>query len=370
MTSPQQTSTSANEYPYTFDINQWTAQVHAPQPRHASAAPLRAVPPPLSSHFQATFARQMEANPPNLRDDPNEIQIPIRPFQNPPIYLSPTIEEIESLTLNSGPLQDMGDYLVDDIHAITLWEHLQQNLFHARQMEGIARNLREQATIEWERFRTKKFDMRIMGIVEREREVMRRFDEEGSGHGQPRLVVERPSPPLAVVLPGYRRTPTPLPVAGPSDTDDHNPRTPSNHLRQEPFRIPSSSKKVTATKLLPATTQPPNHGYRLQRKNENNGDVDESRKLSTEPETERFERWGEAGDSLNESGRFNLEREVMLRSTNFIFLYELFSRLVHSIAVYSFHYPEHCRTTAPLCIPITQNTAFSYLWLYGQLRTA
>jgi hypothetical protein len=64
--------------------------------------------------------------------DPNEIPIPIRPFQNPPIYLSPTIEEIESLTLNSGPLQDMGDYLIDDIHAITLWEHLQQNLFNAR----------------------------------------------------------------------------------------------------------------------------------------------------------------------------------------------------------------------------------------------
>jgi hypothetical protein len=178
MTFPQRTSTPANEYPYTSDINQWTAQVHAPQPRHASAAPLRAVQPPPSSHFQAVFARQMEANPPSLRIDPNEIPIPICPFQNPPIYLSPTIEEIESLTLNSGPLQDMGDYLIDDIHAITLWEHLQQNLFHARQMEGIARNLREQAAIEWERFRTKKFNMRIMGIVEREREVMRRLDEE------------------------------------------------------------------------------------------------------------------------------------------------------------------------------------------------
>jgi hypothetical protein len=216
MTSPQQTSTPANEYPYTFDINQWTAQVHAPRPRHASAAPSPAVPPPLSSHFQAAFARQMEANPPNLCTDPNEIPIPIRPFQIPPVHLSPTIEEIESLTLDSGPLQDMGDYLVDDLHAITLWEHLQQNLFHARQMEGIARNLREQAAIEWERFRTKKYDMKIMGVVERERAVMRRFDEEGSGYSQPRLVVERPSPPLVMVLPGYQRTPTPLPVAGPS----------------------------------------------------------------------------------------------------------------------------------------------------------
>jgi hypothetical protein len=52
------------------------------------------------------------------------------------------------------------------------------------------------------------------------------------------------------------------------------------------------------------------------------------------------------------------------------FLYGLLSRLAHSIAVYPFHYPEHCRTTASLCIPITQNTAFSYPWLYGQLRTA
>jgi hypothetical protein len=118
----------------------------------------------------------MEANPSSPRIDPNEIRIPYRSFQNPPVYLSPTIEEIESLTLDSGPLQDMGDYLVDDVYAIMLWEHLQQNLFNARQMEGIARNLREQAAIEWERFRTKKFDMRIMGVVERERAVMRRFD--------------------------------------------------------------------------------------------------------------------------------------------------------------------------------------------------
>jgi hypothetical protein len=217
MTSPQQTLIPSDEYPYTFDIGQWAAQVHSPQPRHAFAAPLPAAPPPLSSHFQATFARQMEANPPDLGPDPNEIPIPIRPFQNPPIYLSPTIEEIELLTLNSGPMQDMGDYLIDDLHAITLWEHLQQNLFHARQMEGIARNLREQAAIEWERFRTKKYDMRIMGIVERERAVMKRFEEEGSGLHLPRLVVENTTPPLPMVLPGYRRTPTPPPVAGPSN---------------------------------------------------------------------------------------------------------------------------------------------------------
>jgi hypothetical protein len=232
MTSPQQTSTPTDEYPYTFDINQWTAQVHAPQPRHASAAPLPAVPPPLSSHFQATFARQMEANPPNLCIDPNEIQIPIRPFQNPPIYLSPTIEEIESLTLDSGPLQDMGDYLVVDIHAITLWEHLQQNLFNARQMEGIARNLREQAAIEWERFRTKKYDMRIMGIVEREREVMRRFDEEGSRHGRPRLVVERAESPTSN---GTPRIPTHA---------DSNPC-------HRPFRI-----RTTTIPVLPRTIPP------------------------------------------------------------------------------------------------------------------
>ena len=242
MTSPQQTLIPVDEYPYTFDISQWAAQVHSPQPRHAFVAPSPAVLPPPSSHFQATFARQMEANPPNLGPDPNEIPIPIQPLQNPPIYLSPTIEEIEHLTLDSGPLQDMGDYLTDDLHAITLWEHLQQNLFHARQMEGIARNLREQAAIEWERFRTKKYDMRIMGIVERERAVSRRFEEEGSGWNLPRLVVERTSPPLQMVLPGYRRTPTPPPVAGPSNfrrpfspypVEESSPGTSSNPITIE-----------------------------------------------------------------------------------------------------------------------------------------
>jgi hypothetical protein len=275
MTSPQRTLIPTDEKLYTFDINQWAAQVHSPQPRHAFVAPSPAVPPPLSSHFQATFARQMEANPPNLGPDPNEIPIPIRPFQNPPIYLSPTIEEIELLTLNSGPMQDMGDYLVDDLHAITLWEHLQQNLFNARQMEGIARNLREQAMIEWERFRTKKYDMRIMGIVERERAVMRRFEEEGSGLNRPRLVVENTTPPFADDTPwistnanstARRRTfkfsTTILPVLRRRIT-----------LR-EVLRTPSSSKKTAMNRHL-VTRRRPNRENRLLKKNGNSDDDDE-----------------------------------------------------------------------------------------------
>jgi len=50
----------------------------------------------------------------------------------------------------------------------------------------------------------------MMGVIEREREVKKRFEEEGSL--PPPIVVRNPTPPLAMVLPGYQQTPSPVPI--------------------------------------------------------------------------------------------------------------------------------------------------------------
>jgi len=114
-----------------------------------SPSPLR-VPSPLSSHFQATFAQQMEAQTAEIQSDPYDIAIPPRTLSNPPQYSSPTIEELELLTLDSGPRCDMGDCVVDDMLACTMWDLLQSNLYNAQTLEAIARGHRRRAAIEWE----------------------------------------------------------------------------------------------------------------------------------------------------------------------------------------------------------------------------
>jgi len=122
------------------------------------------LPSPPSLQFQATFAWQIEAAKPQLFPDLNEIAMPARSLSTAPSYLSPTIKEIESLTLDSGPRHDMGDHIMNDVYACSLWDHVQQNLYMAWQLEAMAREHRQQATIEWERFRTQKFNRRIMGV--------------------------------------------------------------------------------------------------------------------------------------------------------------------------------------------------------------
>ena len=72
---------------------------------------------------------------PNL----NKFSIPQRSLLNPAVYLSLTIEEIEQLTLNSGPRYDMANYILDEVYACTLWDHLQQNLFTAQKLKEMAR---------------------------------------------------------------------------------------------------------------------------------------------------------------------------------------------------------------------------------------
>jgi len=112
----------------------------------------------------------------------------------------------------------MGDYVMNDIYACSLWDHIQQNLYTARQLEKMAREHRQQATIGWERFKTRKFDARMAGVIERERAAMKRFEEEGSAVEEERppipLVVRNPTPriptpPIIVRLPGYKPPPPP-----------------------------------------------------------------------------------------------------------------------------------------------------------------
>jgi len=65
----------------------------------------------------------------------------------------------------------------------------------------MAREHRRQATIEWERFRTQKFNRRIMEVIEREREVRKRFEKEESVIEEERspipLVIRNPTSPRA-----------------------------------------------------------------------------------------------------------------------------------------------------------------------------
>jgi len=232
-------------------ILEWNTRIRSPQPRLAyripfpggepimSSSPLR-VPSPLSSHFQATFARQMEAQTVEIQSDPYDIAIPPRTLSNPPQYTSPTIEELEALTLDSGPRCDMGDCIVDDMLACTMWDLLQSNLHNARILEAVARGHRQRAAIEWERFRTRKFDRRMMGIIEREREAQKRFEEEGSA--APPIVVRNPTPPLAVILPGYKQTPSPIPIV--ARLPMHQPPPPPGHA-QNPILIDVSDYKTS-----------------------------------------------------------------------------------------------------------------------------
>jgi len=129
---PRPWHTRPNPIQELFEPN---SQIFSPQPWRIYP-PLFPVttewPSPLSSHFQASFAWQMEAIKLLLCPDPNEFTVPVRTLSNLPVYLSPTIEEIEQLTLDSGPRHDMGSYVMDDVYVSALWNHIQQNLYTAQ----------------------------------------------------------------------------------------------------------------------------------------------------------------------------------------------------------------------------------------------
>jgi len=79
-----------------------------------------------------------------------------------------------------------------------------------------------------------------MGIIEREREVQKQFEEEGSA--APLIVVRNPTPPLAVILPGYKQTPSPVPIVIRLPT--HQPPPPPGHA-QNPILIDVSDYEMS-----------------------------------------------------------------------------------------------------------------------------
>jgi hypothetical protein len=100
--------------------------------------------------------------------------------------------------------------------------------------------------------------------------------------------------------------------------------------------------------------RPLNLKHRLRKRRGNDDDDDESRKLLTEHATVKYERWEEAEDDLIESGRFNLEREVMLQPAIFIFFTDYFLNS-YTALLCTPSIPEHRRIhIALLCLPRTQ----------------
>jgi len=134
----------------------------------------------------------------------------------------------------------MGDCVIDDVLACTMWDGLQSDLYNARVLEAIARKHCRRAAIEWEQFKMRKFDIRMMGIIEREREVQKRFEEEGSA--PPPIVVQNPTPPLAMVLPGYQQIPSPILIV--VRLPMHQPPPPPGHA-QNPILIDVSDYETS-----------------------------------------------------------------------------------------------------------------------------
>ena len=125
-----------------------TSLIYAPQPWLTFHVPFPAAQPNSPLPPSSPVHRQE----PEMFQDPNEINIPLRSISISPEYLSPTIKEIESLTLDSGPRYDMADYVIDNVYACTLWDNFQQDLYNARRLEGMAREHCWGAAIQWERF--------------------------------------------------------------------------------------------------------------------------------------------------------------------------------------------------------------------------
>ena len=160
-----------------------------------------------------------------------------------PLFVTPTISEIELLTMDNRSEQDMADYLRNDTLALESWERLQADLQTARELEALARERRRSVAAQWERFKYRRFDRKIQKGIERER---RRWIETNTETRRPEssfpLVVRNLTPsPLNATLPGYRQT-TPLTETDPNITPEpeedgsaENPYTVANNS-EEDFR--------------------------------------------------------------------------------------------------------------------------------------
>ena len=138
-----------------------------------------------------------------------------------PPFVTPTISEIELLTLENRSEQDMADYLRNDTLALESWERLQADLQMARELEALARERRRSVASQWERFKHRKFDRKIQRGIERERRCWIETNTETRRSEPPfPLVVRNLTPsPLNATLPGYRQT-TPLSETDPNVTPE------------------------------------------------------------------------------------------------------------------------------------------------------
>ena len=160
-----------------------------------------------------------------------------------PLFVTPTISEIELLTLENRSEQDMADYLRNDTLALESWERLQTDLQTARELEALARERRRSVAAQWERFKYRRFDKKIQRGIERERRRWIETNTETRRLESPfPLVVRNSTPsPLNATLPGYRQT-TPLTETDPNITPEpeedgsaENPYTVANNS-EEDFR--------------------------------------------------------------------------------------------------------------------------------------
>jgi len=187
-----------------------------------------------------------------------------------PLFITPTISEIELLTLENRSEQDMADYLRNDTLALESWERLQADLQTARELEALARERRRSVTAQWERFKYRRFDRKIQRGIERER---RRWIETNTETRRPEspfpLVVRNNTPsPLNATLPGYRQT-TPLSETDPNavlnlgDNNRHPIVIDDDDASEEDFR-----QTVNAYEQTPAGIQERQNYERRQRQDQ------------------------------------------------------------------------------------------------------
>jgi len=152
---------------------------------------------------------------------------------------SPTISEIEQLTLDSQPEQDMADCLRNDTLAIESWERLQTDLQIARNLEAMAREQRRSVGLQWQRFKYRRFDKKIQRVVDRERIRQAPLNEEARQSQSPLpLVVRNLTPPLNATLPGHCLT-TPLTETDPNVT--HEPE--EDGSAENPYTVANNSEE-------------------------------------------------------------------------------------------------------------------------------
>jgi len=116
--------------------------------------------------YHVPFPAKTTENP--IMNQPPSPRLSIVSSTSSPLFVTPTISEIELLTLENQSEQDMADYLQNDTLALESWERLQADLQTARKLEALARERRQSVASQWERFKYRRFDRKIQKGIERE----------------------------------------------------------------------------------------------------------------------------------------------------------------------------------------------------------